>query len=317
MAQDFVGSNNLNLLMPIGQFGTRLMGGKESASARYIFTNLNPLCRILFPEEDDALLPQIEDEGMKIEPAFYQPTIPMVLVNGAEGIGTGWSTSIPCFNPRDIIDNVKARLSDSTYKFRRMHPWYKNFTGTIEPAPDCPGSYTVSGKWSQLDKRSIEITELPIKKWTRDYKTMLEEMMMKNDLVEDIREFHTDNTVRFVVGLTEDVKKVENETQGGLLKRLKLQTSISANNYVLFHFNGQIKKYNDECEILEDFFGERLKLYRDRKAHLLKLLKRDCQMLQNKARFIREITEGSIILRDKSKPELLKMLIREKYLTSA
>jgi len=116
-----------------------LMGGKESASARYIFTSLNPLCRMVFSEEDDALLQQVEDEGMKIEPVCYKPILPMVLVNGAEGIGTGWSTSIPCFNPLEIIKNIKARLDDPNFQFKRMHPWYKNFTGTIEPTPDCPG----------------------------------------------------------------------------------------------------------------------------------------------------------------------------------
>jgi len=291
------------------------MGGKESASARYIFTSLNPLCRMVFPEEDDALLQQVEDEGMKIEPVCYQPILPMVLVNGAEGIGTGWSTSIPCFNPLEIIKNIKARLDDPNFQFKRMHPWYKNFTGTIEPTPDCPGQYTVSGKWSQLSKKSIRITELPIKKWTRDFKTMLEDMMLKNDLVEDIREFHTDNTVDFVVNLADDVQKVEDSVPGGITKRLKLQAHLSANNYVLFDLNGHVKRYKDECEILSEFFDERLKLYHKRKAHLLKLLKRDCQMLQNKARFIHEISTGRIVLKDKSKHQLIKMLVKEGYLT--
>ncbi len=83
------------------------MGGKDHASPRYIFTFLNPLTRLVFPEEDDPLLDQIEEEGMKIEPNSYVPILPMVLVNGAEGIGTGWSTSIPCFNPSDIVKNLQ------------------------------------------------------------------------------------------------------------------------------------------------------------------------------------------------------------------
>ena len=172
-----------------------------------------------------------------------------------------------------------------------------------------------SGKWSQLSKKSIRITELPIKKWTRDFKTMLEDMMLKNDLVEDIREFHTDNTVDFVVNLADDVQKVEDSVPGGITKRLKLQAHLSANNYVLFDLNGHVKRYKDECEILSEFFDERLKLYHKRKAHLLKLLKRDCQMLQNKARFIHEISTGRIVLKDKSKHQLIKMLVKEGYLT--
>jgi len=95
MAQNFVGSNNINLLLPIGQFGTRNQGGKEAASARYIFTSISPVTRHLFHEADDAVLTYCEEEGQSIEPNYYLPIIPLALVNGAEGIGTGWSTSIP------------------------------------------------------------------------------------------------------------------------------------------------------------------------------------------------------------------------------
>lgn len=95
MAQDFVGSNNVNLLMPIGMFGTRALGGNEAASPRYIFTNLNEQTRMLFPEQDLPLMSYILEEGLSIEPDHYVPILPMVLVNGAEGIGTGWATTIP------------------------------------------------------------------------------------------------------------------------------------------------------------------------------------------------------------------------------
>jgi DNA topoisomerase-2 len=107
MAQDFVGSNNINLLMPNGQFGTRLQGGKDSASERYIFTRLNTLTRFLFKKSDDAILQYLDDDGTPVEPIFYIPIIPLVLVNGAEGIGTGFSTKIPCFNPKVLIQYIR------------------------------------------------------------------------------------------------------------------------------------------------------------------------------------------------------------------
>ena len=112
MAQNFVGSNNINLLLPIGQFGTRNQGGKEAASARYIFTSLSPVTRHLFPEADDDVLDYLEDEGQSIEPQYYLPIIPLSLVNGAEGIGTGWSTSIPQYNPREIIQNIQRLMGN-------------------------------------------------------------------------------------------------------------------------------------------------------------------------------------------------------------
>ena len=116
LAQNFVGSNNINLLQPIGQFGTRLMGGKDSASPRYIFTKLSLLARCIFHPNDDALLKYLDEDNQKIEPEWYMPVIPTVLVNGAEGIGTGWSTKIPNYNPREIIDNLKRMLRDEPPK---------------------------------------------------------------------------------------------------------------------------------------------------------------------------------------------------------
>lgn len=112
MAQNFVGSNNINLLLPNGQFGTRNQGGKEAASPRYIFTMLSLVTRYLFHEDDDNVLNYLEEEGQSIEPDYYMPILPLSLVNGAEGIGTGWATYIPCYNPRDIIDNLKRVMKD-------------------------------------------------------------------------------------------------------------------------------------------------------------------------------------------------------------
>ena len=92
LAQDFVGSNNINVLEPNGQFGTRLAGGKDAASPRYIFTNISKLTRCIFHPDDDALLNYLHDDGQSIEPEWYLPILPMILVNGSEGIGTGEST---------------------------------------------------------------------------------------------------------------------------------------------------------------------------------------------------------------------------------
>ena len=107
LAQNFVGSNNINLFEPNGQFGTRLQGGKDSASERYIFTTLNKLTRLIFPETDDKILKHLDDDGTIVEPVFYVPIIPMILVNGSKGIGTGFSTDIMCYNPLQIISKIK------------------------------------------------------------------------------------------------------------------------------------------------------------------------------------------------------------------
>ena len=129
MAQSFVGSNNVNLLTPSGQFGTRLLGGKDAASARYIFTKLEPITRLIYHEHDDPLLSYQSDDGQQIEPKFYVPVIPMVLINGAEGIGTGWSSSVPNFKPESVIENLRRMIAGEEPV--PMHPYYNGFTGEV------------------------------------------------------------------------------------------------------------------------------------------------------------------------------------------
>lgn len=166
LAQNYIGSNNINLLEPRGQFGTRLNGGKDSASARYIFTKMSPLTRLLFHPNDDPLLHYETDDNQKIEPTWYIPIIPMILVNGADGIGTGWRTKIPNYNPRDIVANIRLLLDGKEQK--AMSPWYKNFRGSINFCGE--QKYVCSGEVSITDDDEIEITELPIGCWTQAYK---------------------------------------------------------------------------------------------------------------------------------------------------
>ncbi len=154
LAQNFVGSNNINLLQPIGQFGTRLHGGKDAASPRYIFTCLSPLTRLIFNPKDDPLFNYINDDGLKVEPEWYCPLIPMALVNGAEGIGTGWSTKVPNYNPREIIENLKRMIRGEVP--RPMEPYFKNFRGKIEQLDDI--RVMTHGKVAIIEDNTIEIT---------------------------------------------------------------------------------------------------------------------------------------------------------------
>eukprot|EP01116_Phalansterium_solitarium_P015953 TRINITY_DN3599_c0_g1_i1.p1 TRINITY_DN3599_c0_g1~~TRINITY_DN3599_c0_g1_i1.p1 ORF type:complete len:1533 (-),score=573.08 TRINITY_DN3599_c0_g1_i1:16-4614(-) len=177
MAQSFVGSNNLNFLYPGGQFGSRLQGGKDAASPRYIFTKLAKLTRLVFHPDDDKVLNYLDDDGMSIEPEWYVPIIPTMLLNGGEGIGTGWSTFVPNYNPKEIVKNLKHLMRGE--EIEPMHPWYRGFTGEI--VPDLAnGKYTVKGKWRKLSENTIEITELPIGSkpvWVETMKAHLESLI--------------------------------------------------------------------------------------------------------------------------------------------
>lgn len=174
LAQNFVGSNNINLLFPSGQFGTRLQGGKDHAAPRYIYTRLSAVTRLIFHPDDDNVLQFLEDEGQSIEPTWYCPIIPTVLVNGADGIGVGWSTTIPNYNPRDLIRNIRRMLHGKVME--EMSPWYKGFTGSIGLS-ETMGKFEVMGRIQKTSDTTLEISELPLKTWTQAYKEFLETLL--------------------------------------------------------------------------------------------------------------------------------------------
>ncbi|XP_062115411.1 DNA topoisomerase 2 [Humulus lupulus] len=304
MAQDYVGSNNINLLQPNGQFGTRNLGGKDHASARYIYTRLSPITRSLFPKDDDILLDYLDEDGQSIEPTWYVPVIPTVLVNGSEGIGTGWSSYIPNYNPRDIVANVRNLLNDE--EMVPMAPWYRGFKGTIEKSSK-DASYNNSGIIEEINETTIRITELPVRRWTQDYKEFLESITRGNDKAKDpfIDGFtqHSDHsTVDILVQLPEE--NLMAAKQDGLLKKFKLTTALNTSNMHLFDENGLIKKYDTPEQILEEFFHIRLRLYEKRKKVLLDNLELDLLKLENKVRFILGVVKGEIVVSNRKRADL-------------
>eukprot|EP00842_Homolaphlyctis_polyrhiza_P006668 jgi/Hompol1/7001/HPOL_005154-RA len=313
MAQNYIGSNNLALLMPNGQFGTRLQGGKDAASARYIFTNLSPLARVVFPASDDPLLKSLVDDGQRIEPEYYVPVLPMLLVNGSEGIGTGWSSSIPTYNPRDLVECLRLLTNDNEAVLPELHPWYRGFTGTIEKIAQ--DRYRVTGCIRKIDSTTVEITELPIAVWTQTYKEQLEEWLAGTDKraswIKSFREYHTDSKVHFIVTLTEQAM-LEAE-QEGLEKRFKLVGSISTSNLVCFDSENRIKKYETVQEIIREFFAVRREFYRKRKDYMLDQLTFEYERLDSKVRFVTEIINGTLVVQNRKRSELLVELAARKF----
>lgn len=311
MAQNYVGSNNINLLLPNGQFGTRAQGGKDAASARYVFTALSPVTRTVFPEADDAVLEYQVEEGQSIEPTHYLPIIPMVLVNGAEGIGTGWSTSIPQYDPRKVAANVRNLMAGRP--FVPMDPWYKGWDGEIvENGPD---RYDVHGTY-EIDGDQCEITELPIGKWTQDYKKFLEELIESGDL-EDVTEHHAENRVSFVLVGDMDALEQKARSKGGLEKFLKLKSSIASTNLVLFDHESKIYKYKSAEDIMKAWFDLRQDLYEKRKAYQLRKLLMELQALENKVRFIKCVIEEEIQIKRVRRRTIVDQLQEMKFLTKS
>ncbi|BEJ16333.1 hypothetical protein CspHIS471_0509380 [Cutaneotrichosporon sp. HIS471] len=306
LAQNFVGSNNINLLEPNGQFGTRMQGGKDAASARYIFTNTSAMTRAVFHPADDPLLNYLVEDGQRIEPEYYLPTVPLILINGADGIGTGWSTQIPNFNPVDVVDNLRRLMRGE--ELVPMTPWFRGFKGTIERVDN--DRYKVSGTAEKIDDKTIEITELPVRKWTQDFKEMVEAMTSGSDkipsTIKDYEEHHTDTTVHFKLHMKpEGMKAAEAE---GFDNRFKLTTTLATSNMVCFDLNGKIKKYTSPEEILQDFYPKRLEYYGLRKQHLADELNKQFERLSNQARFVTMIIKKEIVVSNKKKSIIVQEL---------
>ena len=318
MAQTFVGSNNINLLVPIGQFGSRLLGGKDSASPRYIHTHLEPIVESLFRKEDSAILKYQEDDGFAVEPETYLPVVPLLAINGCVGIGTGFSTDIPPHHPMTIVTMLRDRLEGrrATLEGLTVQPWWYGFKGPIVPSGDAwitKGVYTLDEV-----KKTITITELPVGTWTKDYKVFLDEMASgeKSGLGSDGKpilksfdDLYDDDTVRFVLYLEpdyyEDVKADTNDFE----KRFKLTTSWRLSNMTCFDTKMRIVKYTCIGDMMEAFYGPRLEAYEDRRQNEMARLEREALEADAKARFLRAVLEGDIDLRKATDDEIVSAMM--------
>ncbi|RPD70799.1 type II DNA topoisomerase [Lentinus tigrinus ALCF2SS1-7] len=309
LAQDFVGGNNMNLLMPNGQFGTRDQGGKDHAAARYIFTELAPVIRNVMHPADDAILTYQQDDGKQVEPEWYMPVVPMVLINGAEGIGTGWSTTIPSYNPEEIVANIRRLMNGEEQV--PMLPWWRGFTGTIKKVGD--NKYDVLGTVKKIDDTTVEITELPIHKWTQNFKAELEAMCGEKGEgpIKDYKEYHNNMNVHFVITMSE--KEMEKAEKQGFHEFFKLSTKINTGNMVCFDFDGKIKKYNSAEEIIEDFYPKRLAYYQKRKDYLANDLQNQLDKLNNQARFIKMIVDKELIVNNRRKVDIVAELRKKQF----
>src|SRR5210317_828575 len=292
LANDYTGSNNINLLEPCGQFGTRLMGGKDASQTRYIFTKLTKEARKIFDPRDDPILNYLDDDGRSIEPDFYMPTLPMVLVNGTEGIGTGFSCYVPPFNPKDIKENIGRALSG--LDFKEMTRWFRGFKGKVFKEA---GTWITEGVWRDTGSR-LKVTELPPGRWTQDYKEYLDGLVEKK-----VISGFTNNST------TEDVDfEIMGYNGKDLVKDLKLRKSFHTSNMHLFHPVKGIYKYSSPEEILKDFVDIRLEHYNKRKEQLIKVLEVRSKMCGYKSKFVTMVIEGQIVVFKRKKDDLERQL---------
>jgi DNA topoisomerase-2 len=315
MAQNFPGSNNINLLLPLGNFGFRREMGKESASPRYIFTKTNKLTYKIFREEDEPLLDFIVEEGKTVEPVYYKPIIPMILINGTSGIGTGFSTDVPSFNPLDITKSLKTMINKKQYT--EIHPYYRGFKGEIIPQEN--NKYLMKGLYEIIDDETVRVTEIPIFKSIQTYKEELTEMEIidKKETIANkkILDFEMepllnsiDVTIKFKPTELQDLIKTDK-----LESYLKLNTTFSLNNMHLYDSQNKLTLYDTVYDIMEEFYISRLDFYIKRKAHRIKVLENDVNIIKYKVKFIEDIFDKLIKLEKQKKDVIIARLVELKY----
>jgi DNA topoisomerase-2 len=346
MAQNFVGSNNINLLRPVGQFGSRLLGGKDSASPRYIHTYLEDVVNKIFRKEDACLLKFLDDDGELVEPEYYLPVVPLLAINGSVGIGTGYSTDIPPHKPEDVVSLIRHRLLGNidTLENRPLDPWWWGFKGKTVRTDE--NTWVTKGLYEfNDDKKSVTITELPVGTWTKDYKAFLDELCETDDKkVKDAKkeakkvekggsvvskgtkgtraskddeepvgikgfdDLYNDIDVKFILYFNDDGYEAMKDDKEKFEKKFKLKSSWKTTNMTCFDADFNIVKYKTIGDILEKFIEKRLPLYEARRQSILETLKKQIEELDAKRRFIQAILDERLVLQKKTDEEIVVQL---------
>lgn len=290
---------------------SRISNGKDAASPRYIFTEINDITKKIFNPLDFNVIKYLDDDGTQIEPEYYVPIIPVILVNGTQGIGTGFSTFIPCYNINDILENMKLYMDGK--KMEEMHPYYNGFKGKILKNIK-EKSYIIYGNYKKINDDTLKITELPIGTSIDESVEYIKALVDDGSFLKDYTNNSTDKEVDIDV-VFKDTKLLDSYLKNPELvyKNLKLTKTISTNNMHLFDKTNKIKKYEDALEILKEFMEIRLFYNDKRKRFLVEMYTKNLKVLDSKIRFIEEIIKGSLVVYKQKKEKIIEMLVEKKY----
>lgn len=345
MAQNYAGSNNIHLLEPNGQFGTRLLGGKDAGSPRYLHTVLSDVTQKIFLPEDSPILEYLDDDGIRVEPRYYAPIIPFILCNGAQGIGTGYSTSIPPYNPKTIVKYMTNKLTNK--EIPELIPYYHGFGGVTKVVD---GQVFTKGRYEIINYKTILISELPINRWIDDYKKFLDEIVTEQNIsakerkekeklglklkstskssefigVKSYKSQSTESRAHFEIEVDPNVLQNwlktaasiqrRGEFSDNIEKKFRLTSKVSTSNMHLYSADtNTVKKYKTPDDIFEEFIVHRRKIYVDRKDYILKRLKIEMDILNEKVRFIQFVIDDVLDIRKHTKSELQEWLEQKDF----
>lgn len=313
MGANFTGSNNLNLIFPSGQYGTRNLNGADAASERYIHAYLEPIAQLLIKDIDNDVLEYINDDGTLVEPKIFAPILPLILINGSSGIGTGFGSDVTKYNPKDIINITKAKINGEEPNYD-IKPYFKGFTGSILKSNE-PGKFLIYGKYQLVNETTVRITELPLgsksSKCPEDYKAFLDKMQ-KEKKIESFEDNLVNDPPIFYV--TIDEKKLDGLRQKKeVYKFFNLVTTISTGNMNLYDYHGNLKHYDHISGIVDDFYKMRYDIYDKRKTFLTNKFENEADILRWKMKFINDVISEKIVIFKQKKDSIIAKLVEFGY----
>jgi len=299
IAQNHIGSNNIPLLQREGNFGTRF---EPTASAtRYIFTKKEDYFDDIFSKEYNDVLIEQEFEGTIIEPRFYIPTIPLILINGSEGIATGFAQKILPRNKKEVIQYIKAKLNNEELNFTLM-PSFNGFRGSVSKGAT-PNQFLISGSFMRISSTRIQITELPIGYDLASYTKVLDDLEDKK-LIKSYKDMSEDDVFMFEVHMEGKVLKNSDEM---ISDRLKLTKKVSE-NYTVIDEDNRIRVMNSAEEILDYYIDIKQKYDIKRKNNLIEKQELYLKELKSKYLFLEGVTSEKIKVNKTKKDDLNKAL---------
>ena len=305
LAQDFAGSNNVNFLVPEGQFGSRR--SHNASAPRYIETTIHENFRKIFKKEDDIILEQRKVGDLKIEPKYFIPVLPVVLLNGAEGMGTGHATHIFSYNPKDLINSILDILNGKSLIDGTLVPWWNDFSGKVE-RDKINNQIKVFGCFKNINSTEIRVTELPVGMQSDKY----EEILFKLEDQEKIKSFKNasdDAGFDFIIKVPRTTSFLDHDE---IIKLLKLE-SRDTENITVWNPKGFIQKYESIEKLLNDFVTWRLERYEDRRVKQIQITKDQIVWYNELIRFIEFYINKSGEFRNLGKKDLINLLTTNSF----
>lgn len=305
MANDYPGSNNCNLFVPEGQFGSRLTA--ESAAHRYIETKLSPYFRQLFPKADDDILDHHVVDGEKIEPVSFAPLLPLVLLNGTQGTGTGHATMIYAYKPSEIRDACISIAQGKKIKDGELTPWFRGFSGNVTRVPE-NGQVVIFGRLHVVNTTTIQVDELPIGTYLDDFKARLNKLE-ESGVIKDYEDRSTEKGFDFTITVPRSTTAIEIDE---LYRRFGI-ISRDTENYTLWNTKNILHRFESAEAIIREFIPWRLEMMEKRRSKIIELLSEDVRFYSEVIRFIRFYLKNVTTFRDSGKKDLIKLLLDNKF----